>query len=209
VSDATLNTRREEHETLSIRHLPQGSIGLGSAGWSGMMTLVVTEAALFSYLLFSYYYMALQFGRDWLPPELPSFRLSGPNTVILILSSVAVWFGEFGMKKDRRWICFAGLLAAFLLGCAFVGIQVKEWLDKPFTLSSDSYGSLFFVITGFHMAHVLAGLAILLALLIWTGLGLFDRHRHAPVSIGGIYWHFVDAVWLTVFFTFYVTPYLY
>jgi hypothetical protein len=56
-----------------------------------MTLLILTEACLFAILLFSYYYMALHYGRAWLPPELPGFRLSGPNTAILIVSSVAVW----------------------------------------------------------------------------------------------------------------------
>ena len=59
------------------------------------------------------------------------------------------------------------------------------------------------------MAHVVAGLLILLPLILWTAMGKFDARRRDPVSIGVIYWHFVDAVWLTVFFTFYVTPYLF
>ena len=65
-----------------------------------------------------------------------------------------------------------------------------------------------FVTTGFHMAHVVVGDLMLAAVLLWSLLGFFDRKRHAPVSIAAVYWHFVDLVWLTVFFTFYVTPYL-
>lgn len=209
MTDATMSRHDPRHETLHVGRLRLGSGSKGSSGWMGMMTLILTEGCLFAYLLFSYYYMALQSGRDWLPPELPSFRLSGPNTAILIVSSVAVWVGERGVKRDRRWLALLGLVVSFLLGCAFVGIQVKEWIDKPFVLSSTSYSSLFFTVTGFHMAHVVGGLLVVAALILWTALGLFDGRRHAAVSIGAIYWHFVDAVWLTVFFTFYVTPYLY
>ncbi len=79
-------------------------------------------------------------------------------------------------------------------------------MDKPYGLQSDPHGSLFFTVTGFHMAHVVAGLLILGAVTLWTALGLFDEHRHAPVTIGSWYWHFVDAVWLLVFFSFYVFP---
>ena len=203
-----LDRSDSSHEVLTIGRLGLGSVGKGSSGWSGMMTLIVTEAFLFAYLLFSYYYMFLQFGRDWLPPELPSFRLSGPNTAILILSSVAVWFGEHSIKKNKRGLCFLALLVGFVLGAAFVGIQIREWMEKPFVLSSSSYSSVFFTVTGFHLAHVVGGLLVLTGLLAWTALGRFDDHRHAAVSIGGIYWHFVDVVWLTVFFTLYVTPYL-
>ena len=191
---------------LTVGRLSVGSIERRASGWWGMLTLILTEAFLFAYLLFSYYYFAVQYGRPWLPAELPSFRLSAPNTVILIVSSVAVWFGERGARQNSRWRLVLGLALGLGLGATFVGIQFREWMDKPFGLASHSYGSLYFTITGFHMAHVLAGLVALAALVLWSALGYFDRARHAPVSIGAVYWHFVDAVWLTVFFTFYVTP---
>jgi heme/copper-type cytochrome/quinol oxidase subunit 3 len=185
-----------------------GSAGRRASGWYGMLALIVTEAALFLYLQFSYYYLLVWNGRGFLPPENPGFRLSGPNTVILLLSSVAVWWGEEGTRKGRRGQAAMGIGVAFLLGAAFMGIQVLEWAGKPYRWDTHAYGSLYFTITGFHMLHVAAGLIVLLALFVWNLLGYFDVHRHAPVAIGGIYWHFVDVVWLTVFFTFYVTPYL-
>ena len=67
---------------------------------------------------------------------------------------------------------------------------------------------LFYTVTGFHGAHVIVGVLILAALTIWSWLGYFGRANSTPVSVGVVYWHFVDAVWLTVFFTFYLTPYL-
>lgn len=193
---------------LTIGRLSVGSIDRRASGWWGMLTLILTEAFLFAYLLFSYYYFAVQYGRPWLPAELPSFRLSAPNTAILIVSSIAVWLGEHGARQNSRWRLVLGLAAGLVLGAVFVGIQFMEWMSKPFGLSSHSYGSLYFTITGFHMAHVLAGLVMLAALVLWSALGYFDRERLAPVSIGAIYWHFVDVVWLTVFFTFYITPHL-
>jgi cytochrome c oxidase subunit 3 len=188
--------------------LPVGSIGHRASGWWGMLAVIMTEGALFSYLLFSYYYFAVQYGREWLPDELPRFRLTLPNTIILILSSVVVWWGERGARRGARGQLALGLLGSFVLGAIFVGIQVLEWSNKPFTPSSSAYGSLYFTITGFHMAHVVAGLVILLALFVWSLLRYFDAERNAPVSIGAIYWHFVDVVWLTVFFTLYITPHL-
>jgi heme/copper-type cytochrome/quinol oxidase subunit 3 len=190
------------------RRLPTGSIGRHASGWWGMMCLILTEGALFGYLLFSYYYLAVQYGRAWLPNELPHFRLSLPNTIILLLSSVAVWWGERNARQGRTGPLVAGLSAGFVLGAIFVAIQYNEWLDKKFTLSSSSYGSLYFTITGFHMAHVVVGLLVLAAMTVWSALGYFDRTRNAPVTIGALYWHFVDAVWLAVFFTLYITPYL-
>ena len=64
---------------LTLRPFPVGSVGRRASGWWGMLTLVLTEAFLFAYLFFSYYYFAVQYGRTWLPAELPSFWFSVPN----------------------------------------------------------------------------------------------------------------------------------
>jgi cytochrome c oxidase subunit 3 len=188
--------------------LPVGGRGRNSTGWWGLLCLIATEASLFGYLLFSYYYIALQRGPDWLPNPHPSLRLAGPNTVILLASSVCVWWAEQGVKRGRRGQNMLGLLLAIVLGCAFLAIQVLEWRAKGFSLSTSSYGSLYFVVTGFHMAHVVAGIAILVCVLVWSAMGAFSPGRHEPVSLGGLYWHFVDVVWLFVFSTFYLSPYV-
>ena len=205
MTDIAANQAREE---IRIGELAVGSVRGKASGWFGVLTLILTEGFLFLYLLFSYYYFAVTHGRSWLPPDLPSFTLAGPNTIILLLSSAAVWYGERGMRQGQPLRTVFGLLIGLLLGAAFMGIQFIEWSNKPFTLSAHAYGSMYFTITGFHMAHVAAGLVILLALLVWSALGYFNPQRSAPITIGALYWHFVDAVWLAVFFTFYVTPYL-
>jgi len=99
-----------------------------------------------------------------------------------------------------------GLALTFLLGLAFLIVQLYEWKAKPYTPQSGSYGSLYFTITGFHMAHVTAGLIALLLVFVWCLSGYLDDRRHVPLLIGAAYWHFVDVVWLTVFFTFYLLP---
>jgi heme/copper-type cytochrome/quinol oxidase subunit 3 len=189
--------------------LPVGSIGRRSNGWWAMLFVILTEGALFAYLLFAYYYLAVQPHQGaWPPGGNPGIHLALPNTLILLASSVAAWWGQSGIDRNRNGQLALGLAAAFVLGAVFVGIQLVEWHNKPFTLASSPYGSLYFTITGFHMAHVAAGLLMLAALFVWSLLGLFDRWRDAPVVVGIVYWHFVDAVWLVVFFTFYVTPLL-
>jgi heme/copper-type cytochrome/quinol oxidase subunit 3 len=187
--------------------LPVGSIGHKSFGWWGMMAIIMSEGSLFAYLLFSYYYFAVQYGGDWIP-EMPKFELAGPNTAILLLSSLFVWWGERSAARGHGAKQALGLVIGLWLGIIFLVIQSYEWRDKPFTYSSTSYGSSYFVTTGFHMAHVAVGAAMLAAVFFWSLLGYFDKERRAPISIAAIYWHFVDLVWLMIFFTFYVTPYL-
>jgi cytochrome c oxidase subunit 3 len=188
--------------------LPVGALGRNSVGWWGMLCLIATEGSLFAYLLFSYYYMAVQRGADWLPERHPSITLAGPNTVVLVSSSVALWWGEEGIKRARLGQHLAGQISAILLGLIFLIVQVFEWKAKTYGVASSSYGSLYFVITGFHMVHVVVGLAVLSMVLVWSLMGYFSPRHHARVTIAAVYWHFVDAVWLCVFFTFYVSPYL-
>ena len=205
MAEASLKAGEED---IAIRALPVGSAGHKSSGWFGMMTLIVTEASLFLYLLFSYFYVAIWSAGRFLPAQLPKFSLSGPDTAILLTSSVVVWWGERGARKGNRPQLAIGLAGGVVLGGIFVGVQLLEWAGKPYRFNTSAYSSLYFTITGFHLAHVIVGMLVLLTLLAWSLLGYFDSQRHAPVAIGAVYWHFVDAVWLAVFFTIYVTPYL-
>lgn len=188
--------------------LPVGSAGKLSGGWWGVLAMIVTEGSLFGYLLFSYFYLAAQTEQQWPPTGLPHLLLPGINTAILLLSSVCVWASERCIrKKQTRW-AIAAMALAIVLGICFVGMQLNEWDKKTYGMTSDLYGSLYFTITGFHLCHVMIGLVILLLLLVWISLGYFDDRRYAAVAIGGVYWHFVDVVWLFVFTSLYIFPYL-
>ncbi|HEY4212598.1 MAG TPA: cytochrome c oxidase subunit 3 [Steroidobacteraceae bacterium] len=190
------------------QRLPVGPIGRRGIGLWGVGTLIATEAALFSYLLFCYYYTGATASSGWVLEAHPPLKLAGPNTVILLLSSVFAWIGERGVLDLRRNKALFGFAMAFLLGAVFTLIQFFEWHAKPFQLGTSSYASLYFVTTGFHIAHVLIGLLVLAALFAWTALDYFSPRRRLTVSAGVIYWHFVDIVWLFVFTTYYITPLL-
>ena len=187
--------------------LPIGSFGRKSSGWYGVWTLVLTEAAIFAYLLFSYFYLASQANGDWPMGGPPSLKLAAPNTLVLLLSSAAlIWAERSGARRGKRWQLLSGLGASFVLGVVFVIVQLREWQTKSFSMHSGTYGSSYFIVTGFHLAHVIVGLLLLLTLFFWALRGLFDRERHAPLTIGAIYWHFVDVVWLIVFTALYLVP---
>jgi cytochrome c oxidase subunit 3 len=190
--------------------LPVGALDTRASGWWAMIFTIFTEASLFAYLLFSYYYLAVQ------PHAAGTFPEGGPpplgvatiNTAILLTSSVAVGWAQLGIEHNKKWRLVTGLGIGALLGLIFLGIQVMEWADRPFGLSSTPYSSLYYVITGFHMAHVVVGVLMLTALAGWSAMGMFNSRRFAHIHIGALYWHFVDAVWLAVYFTFYLTPLL-
>lgn len=188
--------------------LAVGSREYNATGWLGALCLIATEASLFAYLLFSYGYFAVQHGKAWLPEAHPSLKFSLPGTIILAASSGTVWWSEHSLKRGNRIQHLAALAGTIGLGVVFLVVQVFEWKSKSFTLSSSAYGSLFFTITGFHMLHVILGVLVLSAVFAWSLAGYFSPRRHLHVTVSSAYWHFVDVVWLAVFSTFYITPYL-
>lgn len=188
--------------------LPVGSKGRLSSGWWGMIALIATEAALFAYLLFSYFYISAQVAGGWPPGGPPKLDLAIPGTLVLLAGSVTMWWGEKGIRAGKQSQLLIGLAASVLLGIAFVALEGSEWSRKDFTPASHAYGSLYFTVTGFHLTHVLVGVVMLVMLFVWTVLGYFGVRRHSTVAIAVMYWHFVTAVWVAVFLTFYVSPYL-
>lgn len=188
--------------------LPVGSKGHLSSGWWGMWSVIATEAALFAYLLFSYFYVGAQATGPWPPAGPPEITLASAGTVVLLLGSVTMWWGERGIRAGRQGQLLIGLAASVALALAFLALEGTEWSRKDFSLSSGAYGSLYFTVTGFHMLHVVAGVVMLLMLVVWTALGYFGARRHSTVSIAVMYWHFVAAVWVAVFLGLYVAPQL-
>ncbi len=188
--------------------LPVASDGHNSTAWLGVWCLIATEASLFAYLLFSYAYIGVQRTADWLPSTHPSFKYGLPGTIVLFSSSGTIWWSERGMKRGDHRQHIIGLIVTILLGLIFVGLELLDWHDKRFSLSSRAYGSFYFTITGFHLLHVIVGVSVLIAVLCWSLAGYFTPKRHMHVTISGVYWHFVDAVWAFVFTTFFIAPYL-
>jgi cytochrome c oxidase subunit III len=191
-----------------LENLPVGPIGRQGVGWWGAATLIVTETALFGYLFFSYFYTGATAPAGWLLDPAPKLKLALPNTILLLVSSLALWSAERGIKHSRRELALASFSIAFILGAAFVALQWLEWCAKPYELGTSSYASLYFVTTGMHLVHVIAGLFMLVALIWWTTLDYFTPERRLVVAAGALYWYFVSALSVPVFFTFYVTPYL-
>jgi heme/copper-type cytochrome/quinol oxidase subunit 3 len=190
------------------KNLPVGPIGRHGMGWWGVGALVASEAALFGYLLFAYYYTGASALPGWLLEPAPKLFPALPNTLLLLASSFVAWYGEIGVAKGDRRRALIGLGGAFVMGAVFAAVQCYEWSVKTYGIGSSSYASLYFTTTGIHMAHVIVGLIILAAMFGWTAYDYFSPRRRIVVSAGVLYWHFVDAVWLFVFTTYYLTPYL-
>jgi len=212
MAPSELEMRREQRERPVLLaepgKLPVGPVGRRGLGLWGVGTLIATEAALFSYLLFAYYYTGAVSPAGWLLESHPTLKLALPNTIVLLVSSAFAWYGETGVLRRQRSRALLGFSIALVLGIVFVLVQGFEWYAKPFRLGDSSFSSLYYITTGFHIAHVIVGVLVLAAILLWTALDYFSPRRQLSVSAGVIYWHFVDLVWLLIFTTYYITPYL-
>lgn len=186
--------------------LPIGGRGDRSVAWWGVVWTIATEGPLFAYFLFSYFYDGL--GKYVWPAHQPALDIAIPNTVILLASSVVLVWAERGIRAGKVTRLRVGLAVTFILGAVFLFLQTVEYRHKLEVLQpgANAYGSLFYTITGFHGAHVFVGLLFNLLVQIWAWMGVFTPRRHQAVSNFALYWHFVDVVWLAVFFCLYLTP---
>jgi cytochrome c oxidase subunit 3 len=125
------------------------------------------------------------------------------NTVILVTSSVTVTFAHWALKKNQRILLPIWLAITVALGTIFLTLQVIEYRDAytelGLTMGSGIYGSTFFLLTGFHGAHVTMGTIMLAVMLLRTLRGHFSAENHFAFEAVGWYWHFVDVVWLFLF----------
>lgn len=188
------------------RRLPVDAQGPGATGAWGMILVIVTEASLFVYLLFSYFYLGSMAGGHWPPSGPPELRLALPNTFVLLLSSATMWWAESGIRRGRQGRLRLGLLLTLVIGLGFLAVQMMEYHSLRFTPRTGAYGSLFYTITGFHGAHVAVGLLMIAVVSLRAWLGHFSASRHLAVTNVSWYWHFVDVVWLAVFTSLYLSP---
>ncbi len=179
-------------------------VSVGTIVW--LSSELMFFAALFA-MYFTIRSVSLGQDKPW-----PSVELDVPfalfNTVVLVLSSVTcqmgVWAAERGqVRKLRFWY-----VVSFLLGAYFVGGQLWEYrnlVHEGLTLSSDAYGSIFYLATGFHGLHVTGGLVAFLFMLGRTYAAKRFTHEQATSAIVvSYYWHFVDVVWIGLFATIYI-----
>jgi cytochrome c oxidase subunit III len=196
----------------ALPRAPVGVEGGRSTGYWGMVLLIFTEATLFAILLTSYFYLRFQGSPVWPPDGIrkPELTLIAVMTPILLLSSGPMHWAELSIKKGNVGRLRLGLLITFLMGGAFLILQGFEYHTtlREFTPRTDVYGSLFFTITGFHGVHVAVGLLMNLWLQWSAARGRFSAERHLAVENVTLYWHFVDAVWVFILVSLYLSPYI-
>jgi cytochrome c oxidase subunit III len=172
----------------------------------GVKLGILSEVMLFG-ALFAAYFVIRGESRGWPPVaglERPELLLPGLNTLLLVSSSGTMqWAVRAARGGDRsRIVRWLGL--TLLLGGVFIVVQGYEFATNGFGLDAGVFGSTFYILTGFHGAHVLAGLGLIAIVTNRARRGLVSAERHTAVEATSYYWHFVDAVWLFLFSTLYV-----
>ncbi len=174
----------------------------------GMFLFIASEIMLFGSFFTVYFFdRVVNHGVNghWPPPQFhrPVY-LAFINTLILVTASGTIHWATTSIKRGNRAGMKAGLVLTFLMGLSFLLTQVAEYHRLGFNTGDTSFAATFIGLTGLHAAHVFVGLTILLVMTIRAFRGHFSPEHHHGIEIGGIYWHFVDVMWIVVFVTVYL-----
>jgi cytochrome c oxidase subunit 3 len=171
----------------------------------GMLLFIISEIMVFGAFFTAYFFIRVVNGDQWPAPgtHLPVIPTLF-NTLILVSSSFTMHWAQTGIKNNNRFALKAGILTTFLLGCTFLFLQVNEYANIGFAPQDHAQQTIFYALTGLHGAHVFIGLTLLLFATVRSFRGHFSPEEHHGIEIPGIYWHFVDIMWIIVYLTVYI-----
>ena len=171
----------------------------------GILLFIISEAMLFGSFFTAYFFVRVVQNEPW-PPEPFEFPVlvASMNTAILVSSSFTVHYALHSIKRGNRLGMQVGLVTTFLLGAMFLLTQVNEYVKAGFSISDGAFASVFYGLTGLHGAHVFVGLTLLAIMTVRAYRGHFSPEAHMGVECAGIYWHFVDVMWIIVWSTVYL-----
>ncbi len=177
------------------------STGLDSRKMA-LWAFIGSECLLFGTLISTYLVYKGRSVVGPLPPEILDIPVTSVSTFDLLMSSLAMVLALAAVERgDRVWgRVWLGTTA--FLGMIFLGFQAYEFttfVHEGLTLQTNLFGSTFFVLTGTHGAHVFVGVIWLLTLLVRSFMGKLGPEKALNVEIAGLYWHFVDVVWIVIF----------
>jgi cytochrome c oxidase subunit III len=176
------------------------------AQFLGMLLFIISEIMLFGAFFTAYFFVRVVNEAGWFPldgKDLP-VAIAGVNTCILLSSSVTMHWALEGARRGNARALRVGLLTTSGLGLAFLAIQVNEYVHLGFAPHDNAQGTIFYGLTGLHGAHVFVGLTLLTMATVRAFRGHFSPKEHRGVEVPGIYWHFVDVMWVFVYSTLYL-----
>jgi cytochrome c oxidase subunit III len=171
----------------------------------GFIVFLLSESVIF--LSFFAAYAATKLTTpQWLPAGVNGLEVKEPiiNTVILVSSSFVIYFAERALQRHNLWGFRVFLLLTMAMGSYFLYGQAVEWGGLEFGFTTGVFGSMFYLLTGFHGLHVLTGILLQTMILIRSFLpGNYDN-GHYGVFATSLFWHFVDVIWIILFILIYV-----
>src|SRR5947209_12051082 len=171
----------------------------------GMLLFIMSEVMIFGAFFTAYFFIRIVNHNPW-PAHgttLPE-AVAGVNTAILLSSSLTIHWALVSVKHGNRFGLRAGMLSTFLLGLTFLTVQINEYIHIGFAPKDSSQATVFYSLTGLHGAHVFIGLCLLAFVTLRTFRGHYSAGEHRGMEVPGIYWHFVDVMWIVVYTTVYV-----
>jgi len=171
----------------------------------GMLLFIISEIMIFGAFFTAYFFIRVVGHAPWPGPgqTLPKV-VAGFNTAILLSSSGTIHYALESIKAGNRRGLKVGMVATFLLGLTFLFIQINEYVHIGFSPQDNAQGSVFYGLTGLHGAHVTIGLILLAMVTRRAFKGHYSADAHRGMEVPGIYWHFVDVMWVIVFTTVYI-----
>ncbi len=130
--------------------------------------------------------------------------VAGVNTAILLSSSLTLHWASVSVKNGNRFGLRAGMASTFMLGLTFLFIQINEYIHLGWAPHDSAQATVFYALTGLHGIHVFIGLCLLLMVTTRAFRGHYSPEHHAGLEVPGIYWHFVDIMWVIVYTSVYV-----
>ncbi len=171
----------------------------------GMLLFIMSEVMIFGAFFTAYFFIRVVTKDPWPAhgtafPEGPT----GVNTAILLASSLTLHWALVSVRKGNRFGLKAGMVATFLLGLTFLTLQINEYVHLGFAPHDSAQATVFYSLTGLHGAHVVIGLGALAMVTLRAFRGHYSADEHAGMEVPGIYWHFVDVMWIIVYTAVYV-----
>jgi cytochrome c oxidase subunit 3 len=185
----------EEHAHVSAYHKSL----LQSPVFLGMVMFIGSEIMLFGSFFTAYFYIRFSHGEyPFGGFEIPK-ATTGINTAILVFSSFTMHWALVSASRGRRLGLILGLGSTLVLGLTFLGLQMREYHALGFVPSDGAFPTTFFALTGLHGMHVFVGATLLAIAFLRACRGKYDPDNHLGLEVTGLYWHFVDVVWIFLY----------
>ncbi len=209
---ANVSALNASHEAVAIRYDEVDPVYRDTRDMRllGFVLFLISDVVLFSAFIFAYVYLRNSVP-NW-PPitksghQLPRFDVAfaAINSCVLFGSGATMHFAMESWKHLKRQAFNVWMMATIVLGVAFLGGQAYEYHNAQVTWAGSTMGATFFTLTGLHGFHVFAGVIYLLVLLLQANRGVYTGSKYFGLTAGTLYWHFVDVIWVALFFLFYL-----